>query len=100
MTRILTPGLIFGLAFVLTGRGEEPAAHGSGHEHGPSVTVKTLGSENVAEKVDGKDATATTLEVTIEPGGGSPPHRHPGPVFGYVLEGEFETQLGDAPPGV
>ena len=39
----------------------------------------------------------TTLEVTFEPGAASAPHRHPGPVFGYVLEGELEFQAGDAP---
>ena len=27
----------------------------------------------------------------------SAPHRHPGPVFGYVLEGELDFQAGDAP---
>jgi quercetin dioxygenase-like cupin family protein len=35
--------------------------------------------------------------VTFAPGAGSAPHRHPGPVFGYVLEGEFETKVGDTP---
>jgi quercetin dioxygenase-like cupin family protein len=25
------------------------------------------------------------------------PHRHPGPVFGYILEGEYELGLDDQP---
>jgi quercetin dioxygenase-like cupin family protein len=35
-------------------------------------------------------ADATTVRVTLPPGSaGSPPHRHPGPAFGYVVEGEL-----------
>ena len=63
----------------------------------PGVTVKTISEQNIAEKLDGKDARATTVEVTIEPGAGSPPHRHAGPVFGYVLEGVYEWGLNDQP---
>ncbi|MFI6070680.1 cupin domain-containing protein [Actinoplanes sp. NPDC051343] len=46
-------------------------------------------------------AHAMTIVVEFPPGDpGSPPHRHPGPAFGYVLEGEmlFELELeGEAP---
>ncbi|HKA56536.1 MAG TPA: cupin domain-containing protein, partial [Candidatus Binatia bacterium] len=28
------------------------------------------------------------------------PHRHPGPAFGYVLEGEFEWAIDDQPAKV
>jgi quercetin dioxygenase-like cupin family protein len=69
----------------------------TGHGHGTGVTVKTLSSVDVGEELNGKQATATTQEVTFEPGAASAPHRHPGPVFGYVLEGELEFQAGDAP---
>jgi quercetin dioxygenase-like cupin family protein len=61
----------------------------------PKVT--TLSAQDVAEKLDGQDARVTTLEVTIEPGQSSAPHRHPGPVFGYVLEGEYEWAINDQP---
>jgi quercetin dioxygenase-like cupin family protein len=99
MMRAVRASALCGTALFLAGCGEMPGGHGTGpgQGHGQTVTVKILSSENVVEKVDGQEATTTTLEVTIEPGGGSPPHRHPGPVFGHVLEGEFETQLGDAP---
>ena len=60
-------------------------------------TVKPLSAVDVSEKVDGKAARATTLEVTFAPGAAGAPHRHPGPVFGYVLEGELDFQAGDAP---
>jgi quercetin dioxygenase-like cupin family protein len=69
----------------------------TGHGHGTGPTVKTLSAVDVGEELNGKPARATTLEVTFEPGAASAPHRHSGPVFGYVLEGEFEFQAGDAP---
>jgi quercetin dioxygenase-like cupin family protein len=59
--------------------------------------VKVLSQKDVAEKVNGKKARATTVEVTFEPGQASAPHRHPGPVFGYVLEGEYQWAINDEP---
>jgi quercetin dioxygenase-like cupin family protein len=61
----------------------------------PKVTP--LATQDVVEKLDGKDTKATTVEVTMEPGQESLPHRHPGPVFGYVLEGEYEWAINDQP---
>jgi quercetin dioxygenase-like cupin family protein len=69
----------------------------TGHADGKGPTVKTLSAVDVEEELNGKRARATTLEVTFEPGAANAPHRHPGPVFGYVLEGELEFQAGDAP---
>lgn len=63
--------------------------------HGKGPTVKTLSAVDIGEEVSGKPARATTLEVTFEPGAASAPHRHPGPVFGYVLEGELAFAIGD-----
>jgi quercetin dioxygenase-like cupin family protein len=60
-------------------------------------TVKPISTSDIAEKVDGKKSKATTVEVTLEPGQASTPHRHPGPVFGYVLEGEYEWAINDNP---
>jgi quercetin dioxygenase-like cupin family protein len=71
------------------------AAH-DGHGKG-TVTVKTLSERDVAEKLDGKEASVTVVEVTMQPGEGSAPHRHAGPVFGYVLDGEYEWGLNDQP---
>ena len=69
------------------------AQHGE-HDKGG---VKTLSRKDITEKIDGKKAKATTVEVTLEPGQASAPHRHPGPVFGYVLEGEYEWAIDDNP---
>jgi quercetin dioxygenase-like cupin family protein len=69
------------------------AQHGA-TEH---VKVKRLSQRDIVEKLDGKDAKATVEEVTIDVGQQSPPHRHAGPVFGYVLEGEYEHAINDEP---
>jgi quercetin dioxygenase-like cupin family protein len=61
------------------------------------VKVTTLSQKDIVEKLDGNKTKATTVEVTLEPGQGSAPHRHPGPVFGYVLEGEYEWAIDDQP---
>ena len=63
-------------------------------EHGKGG-VKTLSQKDITEKLDGKKAKATTVEVTLGPGEASAPHRHPGPAFGYVLEGEYEWAIDD-----
>src|SRR5262245_60009127 len=52
---------------------------------------------DIIEKLDEKDASATVREVTFEFGQKDSPHRHTGPVFGYVLEGEYEHVMGDEP---
>ena len=71
------------------------AQHG---EHGKGDRkVKVLSQRDIAEKLDGKKARASTVEVTLEPGQASAPHRHPGPVFGYVIEGEYEWAIDDQP---
>ena len=55
--------------------------------------VKPLSAVDIFEKVDGKHMRSSTVEVTLGPGVASMPHRHPGAVFGYVLEGEFEFKV-------
>ena len=54
----------------------------------------------LTEKLDGKEAMATVVEVTIEPGKSGVPHRHPGSAIGYVVEGEYELGIDDQPTRV
>ena len=70
------------------------------HDDKGEVKRKVVSATDIAEKVDGKEAKVTVVEVTLEPGQESVPHRHPGPVFGYVLEGEFEHAINDEPAKV
>ena len=84
---------LFALAMCGLTAGGMSLAH---DEHGKGKpTVKVLSAVDVAEKIDGKKAKSTTVEVTLGPGEASAPHRHPGPVFGYVIEGEYEWAIDD-----
>src|SRR5690349_4809963 len=67
------------------------------HQHRKDVKVTQLSQRDIIEQLDGKAASATVLEVTFEPGQQDSPHHHTGPVFGYVLEGEYEHALDDQP---
>ena len=59
--------------------------------------VKTISAGDIVEKLDGKKTKVTVVEVTLEPGQAGKPHRHAGPVIGYVLEGEYEWAIDDQP---
>lgn len=70
----------------------------SGGSHGPnmrSVPVKTLMQEPLG---DIADPQVTVITLTVAPGTVSPPHRHTGPVFAYILEGRIENQVDPDPP--
>ena len=69
--------------------------HGKG---GPQV--KLLSQKDIIEKLDGKKAKSTMVEVTLAPGEVEAAHRHPGPAFGYVLEGEYEWGIDDNKPRI
>ena len=89
MTRLT---LVVAAGIVLAAGGWIAARHDEKHD-----AVRTLAVRDIAEKLDGKKAKATTVEVTLAPGQASAPHRHPGPAFGYVLEGEYEWAIDDTP---
>jgi quercetin dioxygenase-like cupin family protein len=89
MTRSVLAAVV-GIGAVGLGLGDDPGK--------PKVT--TVSERDIAEKLDGKEARATVVEVTLEPGQAGVPHRHAGPVFGYVLEGEYEHAINDEPAKV
>lgn len=81
------------LAVVLLGgcaaQNSAPSAAGSMHS-----IVKPILTQALPEK-PGTEARMLTVEYP--PGVVSPPHRHPGMVFVYVLEGAVECALDDGP---
>ncbi|MCI0533859.1 MAG: cupin domain-containing protein [Verrucomicrobiales bacterium] len=86
-------GLALAIGIAVCAVGMALAQHaGKGH-----VKVTQLSQRNIVEKLDGKAASATVSEVTFEPGQEDLSHRHAGPVFGYVLEGEYEHAIDDEP---
>src|SRR6516164_746526 len=70
-------------------------------EHGKDGDyVKLLSQKDIIEKLDGRKAKATMVEVTLAPGQVEAAHRHPGPAFGYVLEGEYEWAVDGNKPKI
>src|SRR5215472_17298205 len=64
----------------------------------PATKVSQLMKQTLAD-VPGREVMMLTLD--IPPGGGSPPHRHPGAHnFGYVLEGSYSIKVGGGPETV
>jgi quercetin dioxygenase-like cupin family protein len=62
--------------------------------------AKPISAWDIVEKLDGKETRVSVVEVTLEPGQAGKPHRHTGPVIGYVLEGEYEWAIDDQPSKV
>jgi quercetin dioxygenase-like cupin family protein len=85
----LAAAAVIGVGGLALGRGDQG-----------EVRRKVVSERDIAERLDGKEARATVVEVTLGPGQEGAPHRHPGPVFGYVLEGRYEHALGDEPARV
>ena len=88
------------LLAVAAGIGVGIGGMNAAHRHDDGERVKQLSVTDIKEKLDGMDAKATIVEVTIEPGQSGVPHRHPGPGFVYVLEGEYELGIDDQPTKV
>jgi len=87
---ILIVGIAVGFAGLTLAQQHEKAS-ASGEQ------VKVLASYEVKEKLDGKDATVTMVEVTFGPRQAGTSHRHPGPAFVYVIEGTYELGIDDQP---
>ena len=60
--------------------------------------VKLLAKHGLGKAHPGMEATL--VEVTIPPGNGSPAHRHPGFILGYVVEGEMRFSVKGGPEQV
>jgi len=89
MTRwTLTTAVVLGTAGVFAAQHDEKEKH---------QAARSLATRDIIEKLDGKESAATAVEVTYEPGQAGAPHRHPGPTFGYVIEGEYEWAIDDQP---
>jgi quercetin dioxygenase-like cupin family protein len=91
---VLNHRTIGALVLAAIGVGEMSLAH---HDGQGEVKVAQLSQRSIIETLDGKAASVTVVEVTFEPGKEDQPHRHAGPVFGYVLEGEYEHAIDDQP---
>lgn len=55
---------------------------------------------HVLPTLNGGKLAAHVVEVTYGPGAASPPHGHPCPVIGYVMQGSLRTQVKGQPEAV
>lgn len=83
------------LGFALGAAGNTLAQH-TGKEKGGNQ-IKTLLEQELKDKLNDKMGKIVVVELEKAPGSDSQPHRHPGPVVGYVLEGELEVAVDDGP---
>ncbi|MFP6584535.1 MAG: cupin domain-containing protein [Candidatus Hydrogenedentota bacterium] len=60
----------------------------------PRLSAKMLWKQDLSD-IEGKELMV--IELNVDPGAGSPAHKHPGHTVGYVIEGEFEMQIDDDP---
>lgn len=84
--------LIAALAIAQDANGAGKKISGPGASD-PGVTVRPLLQHDLPD-VPGKQLSVVTVEFA--PGAGSSPHRHPGSVVAYVLEG---TVISEVDPG-
>jgi len=94
MTRRL-PWIALGVMLGITGY--VVAENATKDEHAGALKQKVLMEQVLKEKLDGKEAKVTMIELEKAPETAGAKHRHPGPVFVYVLDGELESQVDDGP---
>jgi quercetin dioxygenase-like cupin family protein len=92
--------MIRSLLFLTIGIATGVAGMAAVHDHEDGESVKVISERDINEKLDGKDAKVSVVEVTLGPGQAGLPHRHPGPGFVYVLEGKYELGVDDQPTKV
>src|SRR5437764_9756112 len=62
--------------------------------------VARLAFSHALSPLDGAKLQIKLIEVNYGPGESSPPHSHPCPVVGYVLEGAVRMRVGGSPEAV
>jgi len=91
---VLSPEFIAQIGFAQTAPEKETAARSA-----PAVLNGVTVRQVMLQPLPGMDhKMAAVLTVEYAPGAASQPHRHPGPVFGYVLEGSVVIQVDPGDP--
>lgn len=79
-------------------KAEAPSARPNSQDHMRNMAsdaIQTLIREPLAKMTK---PVVATITLTMPPGSSSAPHKHTGPVFAYLLEGEIENQVEPDPP--
>jgi quercetin dioxygenase-like cupin family protein len=83
--------LIVGMAIVAGGTVAAQVAHGTSSNN--TAEQARIAFSHTLPYLDGAHLKATVVEITYGPGESSPPHSHPCPVVGYVIQGALRTQV-------
>jgi quercetin dioxygenase-like cupin family protein len=89
--------LCLALGIAVGAAGLALAQHDTNDKAPGKARFKPLLEQELKDMLNGKQGKIVVLELTSAPGSASRPHRHPGPVVGYVLEGELEVAVDDGP---
>jgi quercetin dioxygenase-like cupin family protein len=73
------------------------AAQVTGDAHRDNTAQARIAFAHVLPRLDGSHLKATIVEVSYGPGESSPPHSHPCPVIGHVIEGAVRMQVKGHP---
>jgi quercetin dioxygenase-like cupin family protein len=85
---------ILGAAIVLC---HVVAAQVTGDASQDNVAQAQIAFSHALPRLDGTHLRVTVVEIRYGPGESSPPHSHPCPVIGYVVEGALNMQVKGQP---
>ena len=85
---------LLALNMILPARAAEPALHGQYPAQRTLLSTATTVTGQPIRYPQGAAAHVTVSEITLAPGEETGWHRHPVPVFGYILAGELTVDYG------
>lgn len=97
-SRTRVAGAILSAAFVLCNA--VAAQVSSDASRDKTVEQVQVPFSHALPRLDGGHLRVTIVEVRYGPGESSPPHSHPCPVIGYVIEGALRTQVKGHPEAI
>ncbi len=88
------------LSLAVAGRRTVPAQNSADPSHGKAARQSHLPFSHSLPQLDGGHLKVSVEEVDYGPGESSPPHSHPCPVIGYVVEGALRVQVQGEPEAI
>lgn len=85
--------LCIGALFAMLGSSEAPVNQRE-RPIGDTAAVRVV-EQHTLPRLDGAKLEGTMVEVRLAPGEVSPAHRHPCPVFAYIVRGAIHSRLGE-----
>jgi quercetin dioxygenase-like cupin family protein len=87
--------IVVGMALAACNRAPGQGSTAASQDASPTRVRPAFSHE--LPRLNGEHLSAKLVEVSYGPGGSSPPHSHPCPVIGYVLDGAIRSQVRGQP---